>query len=152
MVRVGMEAVGDKIMTSTMDTSISNRDWREDFSHENGNYQCRCVTCEQSFIGHKRRVLCKLCHNKKQRVVCAAVRFADGLIVTGARHFDDIMHRVIDRVGLATSKDCADAEQGFIDQWGNFIGRHEAFVIASNQEQLLAEPNVNGTLFSEDLY
>lgn len=42
----------------------SERDWTEDSPHENGNYQCQCVTCKQSFIGHKRRVQCKLCAPK----------------------------------------------------------------------------------------
>lgn len=37
------------------------RDWREDFAHENGSYQCSCCICEQEFIGHKRRVVCKVC-------------------------------------------------------------------------------------------
>lgn len=36
-------------------------DWPEDFSHENGNYQNRCTTCGASFMGHKRRPLCKRC-------------------------------------------------------------------------------------------
>lgn len=37
------------------------RHWTEDFPHENGQYQCRCVDCGQMFIGHKRRVVCKAC-------------------------------------------------------------------------------------------
>lgn len=37
------------------------RDWVEDAEHENGNYQCICWTCKESFIGHKRRVFCKHC-------------------------------------------------------------------------------------------
>lgn len=41
----------------------ANRNWIEDATHENGNYECSCVECGQSFIGHKRRVLCKLCSN-----------------------------------------------------------------------------------------
>ena len=41
--------------------SQDERNWTEDFSHENGNYQCKCFKCEQFFIGHKRRVVCKLC-------------------------------------------------------------------------------------------
>jgi hypothetical protein len=36
-------------------------DWLEDAAHENGNYQCRCVHCGRMFIGHKRRVTCKVC-------------------------------------------------------------------------------------------
>lgn len=35
--------------------------WPEDASHENGDYECRCVTCKQTFYGHKRRVVCKVC-------------------------------------------------------------------------------------------
>lgn len=37
------------------------QDFPEDFSHENGNYQCRCYRCGHYFVGHKRRVTCKLC-------------------------------------------------------------------------------------------
>jgi hypothetical protein len=35
--------------------------WPEDFSHENGNYQCLCCSCNKVFVGHKRRVVCKQC-------------------------------------------------------------------------------------------
>ena len=39
------------------------RDWPEDAADaDNGQYQCRCVECEQPFVGHKRRTHCKLCH------------------------------------------------------------------------------------------
>lgn len=37
------------------------RTWTEDAGHENGRYQNRCVSCEEMFIGHKRRVTCKVC-------------------------------------------------------------------------------------------
>jgi len=40
-------------------------DYPEDWSHENGNYQCRCIRCDIQFIGHKRRVLCKVCNVKQ---------------------------------------------------------------------------------------
>lgn len=39
----------------------AQRNWTEDAKHENGNYECLCVECDQSFIGHKRRVICKAC-------------------------------------------------------------------------------------------
>ncbi len=38
--------------------------WHEDFSHENGKYYCKCVHCNASFLGYKRRVGCKRCHVK----------------------------------------------------------------------------------------
>lgn len=36
-------------------------DWQEDFEHENGNYTCTCCQCGSEFIGHKRRVICRIC-------------------------------------------------------------------------------------------
>lgn len=45
----------------------SARDWHEDAPHENGNYQCRCCQCEQTFVGHKRRVVCKVCDEENRR-------------------------------------------------------------------------------------
>lgn len=43
-----------------------SRDWVEDFSHENGQYMCKCCHCGKSFIGHKRRVVCKACDLAEQ--------------------------------------------------------------------------------------
>jgi hypothetical protein len=42
----------------------SARDWVEDFPHENGNYENHCVGCHLSFIGHKRRHICKVCSER----------------------------------------------------------------------------------------
>ncbi len=42
------------------------QDWPEDHSHENGDYQNECVYCERQFLGHKRRVVCKLCSEAKR--------------------------------------------------------------------------------------
>lgn len=39
----------------------SEGDWTEDFSHENGNYMNACINCKNEFIGHKRRVVCRVC-------------------------------------------------------------------------------------------
>ena len=41
--------------------NASIHDWPEDFSHENGNYLCRCFYCNRVFTGHKRRVVCREC-------------------------------------------------------------------------------------------
>lgn len=59
------KAAEDKELISLIRTELSaasvERDWTEDVSHENGNYECKCVHCGQMFIGHKRRVCCKAC-------------------------------------------------------------------------------------------
>jgi hypothetical protein len=39
----------------------SPKSWPEDYEHESGKYMCKCCFCEQSFMGHKRRVVCKEC-------------------------------------------------------------------------------------------
>jgi hypothetical protein len=39
----------------------TQRDWVEDFSHENGEYINTCFHCDEGFWGHKRRIVCKRC-------------------------------------------------------------------------------------------
>jgi hypothetical protein len=41
--------------------SNPGRDFTEDFGHENGQYLNICCRCAQNFVGHKRRVNCKVC-------------------------------------------------------------------------------------------
>lgn len=43
------------------DSTFDERSWKEDESHENGNYHCICFDCGRTFQGHKRRPLCKVC-------------------------------------------------------------------------------------------
>jgi len=38
-----------------------NRNFKEDYSHENGKYINTCHKCYNLFVGHKHRVRCKLC-------------------------------------------------------------------------------------------
>jgi len=83
-----------------------------------------------------------------QRIVCAAIILKSGHIIASARHFDMLMRKQIDRCGLTIRG----AEQGFIDQWGNFLSREEAWIVAERQEQIRKHTGPHGTLFSEDLY
>lgn len=39
-----------------------SKDWTEDFIHENGKYMNKCVHCSETFLGHKRRIICKECN------------------------------------------------------------------------------------------
>lgn len=49
------------------DSTFDMRSWREDESHENGNYHNVCMDCGRTFQGHKRRPLCKVCTDQPSR-------------------------------------------------------------------------------------
>ena len=77
-------------------------------------------------------------------------------IVTGARHFDNIMRSQIKAYfkSLNEPENWGSAwEQGFIDQFGNFLTRKEAMVIAKENGQIRRDgERVRLELFSENLY
>ena len=96
-------------------------------------------------------------------VVCAAM-LKDGRIITGARHFDKVMRDQMEASeGIAWWRGC---EQGFINQFGEFLTRKEAWAIADKNGQIklydpagsnkrIAQPAnqaTEGILFSENLY
>ena len=98
-----------------------------------------------------------------QRVVCAANRLnKNGIIVLGVRHCDQKMHETITlRKQLYADENWFQCEQGFVDQFGNFLTRKEAWVIAVKQCQIyrLVGSQDKGSmsradveLFSENLY
>ncbi len=87
-----------------------------------------------------------------QRVVCAANRNKDnGRIICGARHWDKVMHsQRPDIMKEPTFR----WEQGFIDQFGDFLTREQAWDIAVAQGQIfrLCYEGQKGYLYSENLY
>jgi len=91
---------------------------------------------------------------KKPRpfVVCAANRYGD-LIIPSARHHDKLMTDLIKAVGGLNKKD---AEQGFINQFGEFMTRKEAMIIAKAYGQPVDIERGcggdNNILYSEGLY
>ena len=85
----------------------------------------------------------------KQIVVCAANKF-DDVILCGARHWDKIMCKQANMMGIKGGTE----EQGFIDQFGTFLTREEAMQIVKDNGQAFDEDR-NGQydeLFSEGLY
>ena len=86
-----------------------------------------------------------------RRVVCSALLNKDGRIVLGPRHFDETMMKQIkDRPGANSWRD---ADQGFIDQFGVYLTREEAWEIAIAENQVLRRVGGdNPSLFSENLY
>lgn len=105
-------------------------------------------TYENVFQGEYREI-----RLTNRRVVCAACRLGD-VILAGARHFDTVMHSQLQPMSINESETCmlGGAEQGFIDQFGIFLTREEAFILAAEKGQIKGRPNIPGTLFSEDLY
>lgn len=86
-----------------------------------------------------------------RRVVCAAVRKGDR-IITGARHFDKIMRAQIKAAEGFDFWKGGGVEQGFIDQFGDFMDRKTAWSVARDQDQIRQEVSAPGTLYSENLY
>lgn len=98
-------------------------------------------------------------------VVCAAIKSnISGYIVVGARHFDDTMRAHLIRIGAwkfdedghphGFVDEWKDYDDGFIDQYGNFLTREEAWIIAGKNRQVkqMVGGNVKKVLYSENLY
>jgi hypothetical protein len=72
-----------------------------------------------------------------QRIVCAANQHKDGAIIVGIRHFDEVMRATIDlRKQINPDEDWHGCDQGFIDQFNNFISREDAWLIACKANQI----------------
>jgi hypothetical protein len=57
--------ISDMIVSSAFSEAVKDGDWPEDRGHENGNYSNLCVDCGNFFIGHKRRVVCRICAERR---------------------------------------------------------------------------------------
>ncbi len=85
------------------------------------------------------------------RVVCAAMKMKDGLIVTGVRHFSPDMRATLLRIYGERYK-FEVTEQGFIDTRGRFLTRAEAWKAAERHGQIRRQVSSPGELYSENLY
>lgn len=85
----------------------------------------------------------------QRRIVCAAMRNAEGKVLCSARHWDTQMHAQV----RDSKSDWSGAEQGFIDQKGVFLTREEAHVIAKEAGQIIRRCGGDEKrLYSENLY
>ena len=93
-----------------------------------------------------------------RRVVCAAIRAADGDVLLGVRHYSTDMHRQIEcRIDGVKFKHRRAEDQGFVDQHGVFMTREEAYKVADEQGQIwdwrACGDGLEGRkLYSEGLY
>lgn len=100
----------------------------------------------------------------KPRIVCAANKYLikyspdeiEELVIAGARHWDSVMRGVWELLDeyLVSCIDRNTEEQGFIDQFGKFYNRKDAYNIAKENGQIIRDLDGVGvdTLFSEHLY
>jgi hypothetical protein len=105
---------------------------------------------------------------KQRRVVCAANQWPDlsprwykkPPVILGARHWDTLMRDARDSFNSDVPSwrklDAGKEEQGFIDQFGVFMTREEAWKVAEAAGQILyrcgGDTRNGGTLYSENLY
>lgn len=85
-----------------------------------------------------------------RRVVCAACISGNGVIVVSPRHGDTLCRAGFAQIGERPLT--GPGQQGFIDQWGRFMDRKEAWRVAEAAGQILYEVSSPGTLYSENLY
>ena len=89
---------------------------------------------------------------KPTKIVCAAIRLEDGLVISSARHYDTIMRAVCKQLEPTYGKAVWAAEQGFVDNQGRFLNRKTAYVVAMEADQISECKLTGQDLFSEDLY
>jgi hypothetical protein len=94
----------------------------------------------------------------QRRIVCAAIRAADGAVLLGVRHYSRDMHDQIEaRRDGAKFTHRHDPDQGFVDQHGQYLTREEAYAVAKEAGQIV-RPGACGEgldgpkLYSEGLY
>jgi len=93
-----------------------------------------------------------------RRVVCAAIRSSDGDVLIGIRHYSKDMHQQIKaRHDGKKFLRRHDPDQGFVDQYGVYMTREEAFEVAKAANQVIfvehCGKGLDGMkLYSEGLY
>ena len=88
----------------------------------------------------------------EERIVSAANRSPDGLVVMCVRHGCDLFFGVVDEM-FDEDKSYLDWEQGFVTNKYRFVSREEAWIIAEKQGQIIRDHDLCvGTLYSEHLY
>jgi len=90
----------------------------------------------------------------QRRVVCAAIRAEYGELLLGIRHYSaDMCNQIIQRADGTKFLHRHEDDQGFVDQWGGYMTREEAFAVATAAGQIVRpEACQHGLLFSEGLY
>jgi hypothetical protein len=105
-------------------------------------------------MAHRAEINTQEAGRMQQRVVCAANRCEKTKqIAIGVRHSFPIMRNNMEAMYMGS---WTTSEQGFVDQFGTFLTREEAWVVASAAGQIIRRCSGDtvdgGTLYSENLY
>ena len=93
-----------------------------------------------------------------RRIVCAAIRASDGTLLLGIRHRSaDMKMQQAMRVDGHKFNGLLDEHEGFVDQYGQWLSREEAYQVAEANGQLLYPERCGmglegPRLYSEGLY
>jgi len=91
---------------------------------------------------------------KQRRVVCAAnrCRHDHNIVILGVRHFDNHMHKQMEMLDL-DEFDFTSEDQGFIDNFGVWMDRKEAYKLAiENGQRIYRCGGDSKKLYSENMY
>ena len=91
------------------------------------------TTCDSSGKGEEHG---ELVNSLPPRIVCAAMLMKDDTIITGIRHFSPDMRSVMQKI-YGDKYHLQVQEQGFVDQFGTFYNRKDAWHIADKNGQIL---------------
>lgn len=91
----------------------------------------------------------------QRRVVCAAVKFQTEhgeMVIASPRHYDRTCVTMLKE--LRNHMAVVEVDQGFLDQFGEYMTREEAFIVASTANQIIRTcgSEHTGRLYSENLY
>jgi hypothetical protein len=87
------------------------------------------------------------------RIVCVAIKYEDGTIISGVRHFCPAMRQLMLKINPDYKYwNKMKHEQGFLDKFSEFKTREEAYIIAKFANQIVRDHHIEGELFSEHLY
>lgn len=89
-----------------------------------------------------------------RRIVCAAIRAANGDLILGIRHYSQDMHyQISNRPDGHRFENRHDDDQGFVNTWGEYLTRKQAYIVAQRNNQIIRpEACTDGVLYSEGLY
>ena len=90
----------------------------------------------------------------KTRIVCAAIRAEDGMVMTGIRHYSgDMFSQIMARNDGEKFAHRSGDDKGFVDQKGKYYTRQEAWDVAIKANQIIRKiDGQDGFLYSENLY